>query len=65
MKCLIEDRYEIRGIVVEVDFIRDGSVFYRRWSSGSDGTAQGDWDHFLEAGQMDLERFQRAVGEGR
>lgn len=58
---IMRNKYEHNGILVQVDYIRDGRVFFRRWTSGSDGSIQDDWDHFLDAGKMTLADFQRAV----
>lgn len=54
--------YEFNGVRVEVDFIKNREVFFRRWESGSDGSIDGDFKAFLGAGRMPVSCFRACVG---
>ncbi len=54
-------KYERNGIVLIVDAIQNGEVFYRRWRSGSDGSANDDWFHYIGANRMSEYDFQKLL----
>jgi hypothetical protein len=54
------DRYTKNGKTVEVDFVRDGMVFYRKWGRFEWGRVHKSGPFFF---QMTVENFTRQIKE--
>lgn len=52
------DRYTKNGVTVEVDFVRDGMVFYHKWGRFEWGRVPKSRPSFF---QMTVENFTRQV----
>ena len=57
----IGDVFERNGVRLEVDAVRFSKIYCRRWRTGSDGSRQSDWDHFIDALAVPREEFVRQV----
>ena len=57
-------RYERDGVYVDIHFIEDGQVFYRRWPRGV--TEMGMWDGLgrcpVKVAEREIEGMKEATG---